>query len=87
MLKAWDDEAWETFLYFAIKDKKLFNRIIAIIKDIERDLFAGIGKCEKLKGDLQGYYSRRIDSKNRIVYRIKNDTIEIIQCGSHYGDK
>ena len=84
MIKSWDDDAWEDYLYWQTQDKKTLKRINQLLKDIDRSPFDGIGKPEQLKGDLSGYWSRRIDYSNRIVYRIKNDIIEIIQCGSHY---
>lgn len=87
MIKAWSDDAWEDFLYWQQQDKKTLKRILELIKDIDRNQYEGIGKPERLSGDLSEYWSRRIDQKNRIVYRIHNDTIQIIQCGSHYRDK
>ncbi|MCZ6155675.1 Txe/YoeB family addiction module toxin [Campylobacter ureolyticus] len=87
MLKAFTDDAWEEFCYWQKKDKKVFKRIIDLIKDIDRNQYNGIGKPERLSGNLSAYYSRRIDSKNRIVYKIENEIIKIIQCGSHYKDK
>ena len=57
------------------------------ILNIERNGYDGIGKPEKLSGNLSDYWSRRIDDANRIVYRIDNNTIKIVQCGSHYRDK
>ena len=87
MIKSWDDEAWEDYLYWQGQDKKTLKRINLLLKDIDRNGYVGIGKPEPLTGDLNGYWSRRIDSFNRIVYRIKENIIEIIQCGSHYRDK
>lgn len=87
MIKIWSDEAWEEFLYWTDKDKKTLKRIIAIIKDIDRNGNQGIGKPEKLKDNLSGYWSRRIDDKNRIVYKIEEGKIFFLQCGSHYKDK
>ena len=58
-----------------------------MIKDIDRNGYTGIGKPEPLRDDLSGYWSRRIDDTNRIVYKISADTIYIAQCGSHYRDK
>ena len=87
MNKIWQDGAWEDYLYWQKEDKKILKRINQIIKDIDRNVYDGIGKPEKLSGDLAGFWSRRIDEKNRIVYRIKNNTIEIAQRGSHYRDK
>ena len=87
MTKIWQDEAWEDYLYWQMQDKKTLKRINQLIKDIERNGYDGIGKPEPLKGDLSGFWSRRIDDKNRIVYRIRDEIIEIAQCGSHYRDK
>ena len=87
MIKAWSDEAWEEFQYWMAQDKKVMKRILKLLKDIDRNGYDGIGKPEPLTGDLAGYWSRRIDDCNRIVYRIKGDTILIAQCGSHYRDK
>lgn len=83
----WTSNAWEEFTSLQDKDRKTIKRIIKLIKDIERNGYTGIGKPEALKGDLSGLWSRRIDSKNRIVYKIDEDTVRIYQCGSHYGDK
>ncbi len=87
MIKVWQDDAWEEYLYWQNQDKKTLKRINLLLKDIERNLYEGIGKPELLTGDLSGFWSRRIDDKNRIVYRIKDNKIEIAQCGSHYKDK
>ena len=74
MNKIWQDDAWEDYLYWQKQDKKTLKRINQIIKDIERNMYEGIGKPELLAGNLAGFWSRRIDSKNRIAYRIKNRT-------------
>lgn len=87
MVKAWTDEAWEDFEYWLKQDKKTLKRILQLLKDIERNQYEGIGKPERLSGDLSVYWSRRIDECNRIVYRIEHDIIKIVQCGSHYRDK
>lgn len=87
MIKAWSDEAWEDFQYWLKNDKKILKRILLIIQDIDRNGYTGIGKPEPLKHNLSGYWSRRIDDANRIVYKIENDVIKIAQCGSHYRDK
>lgn len=87
MIKVWDDYAWEDYLYWQSKDKKTLNRINLLIKDIDRNGYDGIGKPEALTGSLKGYWNRRIDEKNRIVYRINENKIEILQCRTHYGDK
>lgn len=87
MIKAWDDFAWEDYLYWQKQDKKTLKRINNLIQDIDRNEYDGIGKPEALTGNLQGYWSRRIDEKHRLVYRIKNNRIEILQCRTHYRQK
>lgn len=87
MKKLWSDEAWEEYLYWQTQDKKTLKRINKLLQDIDRNGYNSIGKPEPLRGDLSGYWSVRIDDKNRIVFRIKADALEIWQCGSHYRDK
>ena len=87
MNKLWHDKAWVEYTVWQKEDKKTLKRINDIIKDIDRQPFTGIGKPEPLKGDKQGYWSRRIDEVNRIIYKIENEKIIIIQCGGHYNDK
>ena len=84
MKKIWTDSAWEDYLYWQTQDKKLLRRINELIKDTERQPFSGIGKPEPLRGELSGFWSRRIDDRNRLVYRLKNDTLEILSCRGHY---
>ena len=78
MKKTWTEEAWEDYLNLQ-NDKKLLKKANALLKDIERGGYEGIGKPEPLKGSLSGYWSRRIDDYNRIVYRIDGEIIEIVQ--------
>ena len=87
MIKIWDEEAWEDYLYWQTQDKKTLKRINQLIKDIDRNKYEGIGKPEPLRGNLSGYWSKRIDECNRIVYKIADSKLIIIQCGSHYRDK
>ncbi|SFB05143.1 Txe/YoeB family addiction module toxin [Selenomonas ruminantium] len=87
MIKSWSDDAWDDFCYWQKQDKKTLKRILSLIKDIDRNGYTGIGKPEPLREDLSGYWSRRIDAVNRIVYKIVDNTIYIAQCGSHYRDK
>ena len=84
MQKIWFDEAWEDYLYWQVQDKKTLKRINSLIKDAERNPFSGIGKPEPLKGSLSGFWSRRIDDANRIVYTVKGDVLIIVQCRTHY---
>lgn len=86
MIKSWSDEAWEDFEYWFAKDKKTLKRILQLLKDMDRNGYSGLGKPEPLKGNLSGYWSRRIDKYNRIVYKIEGNIIKIVQCGSHYRD-
>ena len=87
MKKSWTDSAWEDFEYWTSHDRKILKKILALLKDIDRNGYAGIGKPEPLKWNLSGYWSRRIDDDNRLVYKIENGIIKIVQCGSHYRDK
>lgn len=82
----WFEEAWLDYLYWQRQDKKTLKRVNALIKDIERDRFNGIGKPEPLKGELSGFWSRRIDEMNRLVYRVSSDVVEILSCRGHYDD-
>lgn len=84
MNKVFSDEAWEDYVYWQSQDKKTLKKINELLKDIERNGYSGIGKPEPLKHDLQGFWSRRIDDTNRLVYRIENGQIEIAQCRLHY---
>lgn len=86
MNKVWFDEAWEDYLFWQTQDKKTLKRINALIRDIERENFDGIGKPEPLKGDLSGFWSRRIDSTNHLVYRIRDGVLELLSCRGHYDD-
>jgi len=84
MNKVWSDEAWEDYLYWQVTDKKILKRINNLVKDINRSPYEGIGKPEQLKYKLQGFWSRRIDSEHRLVYRIRNNQLEIAHCRNHY---
>ena len=78
------EKAWEDYLYWQKTDKKIVNRIHALIKDIQREAFKGIGKPEPLKHALSGYWSRRINDEHRIVYKIVDSAILIAQLRYHY---
>ena len=87
MIKEWSDEAWEEFLEQVKKDRNFLKRIEKILKDIERNgALNGIGKPEKLTNNLTGLYSRRINDKDRLVYKLEDDYIVILQCKGHYSD-
>lgn len=82
MIKAWDDDAWEDYLYWQSQNKKTLKRINTLLHDIDRnDMAEGIGKPEPLRGNLSGWWSRRIDDANRIVYRIQDNRIESSSAG------
>lgn len=68
----------------SLRIKKTLKRVNQLIKDAERDPFSGIGKPEPLKGDLSGFWSRRIDDTNRLVYRVNGNLLEILSCRGHY---
>ena len=80
----WEESAWQEYLYWQTQDKKTLKRLNNIIKDIQRDCYNGIGKPEPLKENLSGWWSRRIDESNRIVYKQENNNIIIASCKSHY---
>ena len=80
------EDAWSDYLYWQTQDKKMLKRINQLLQDIERNVYSGLGKPEPLRGNLSGFWSRRIDDEHRIVYRISEDRVEIIQCRGHYDD-
>ena len=84
MKKIWFDEAREDYLFWQTQDKKTLRRINLLLRDIERGGFEGLGKPEPLRGDLSGFWNRRIDDTNRLVYRIAGDILEILSCKGHY---
>ena len=84
MRKIWSDEAWEDYLDWQMQDKKTLRRINLLIKDAERNPYTGLGKPEPFRGDLSGFWSRRIDDKNRLIYRFSSDFLEIASCKGHY---
>jgi len=83
-LITWTDEAWSDYVYWQGQDKKTLKRINKLIKDIQRSPFKGIGKPEPLKENLSGFWSRRIDDTNRLVYIKDDKQLTIISCRYHY---
>lgn len=79
-----DSDAWEDFLFWLASDRKTARRIVRLIAEIQRDPFAGIGKPEPLKGELSGYWSRRIDDQHRLVYRADANELKILKARYHY---
>ena len=84
-LLAWTPEAWSDYLYWQGPDRKTLKRINQLVLATQREPFAGIGKPEQLKGNLTGFWSRRIDEANRLVYAIDGNRLTIISCRYHYG--
>ena len=80
----WTREAWSDYVYWQTQDKKTPKRINKIVLDTLRSPFEGIGKPEPLKENLSGFWSRRIDGSNRLVYAVDKDQITIISCRYHY---
>jgi toxin YoeB len=79
-----ENEAFQQFTEWADQDKKIHDRIIALINDIRRNPFRGIGKPEPLKYDLKGWWSRRITDEHRLVYRVTEDSVTVLSCYGHY---
>lgn len=78
------EESWEDYLYWQKTDKKTLTRINELLRDISRTPFSGIGKPEPLKHKYKGFWSRRITDEHRLIYRIKDDEIQIAKCRFHY---
>ena len=76
--------AWAEYTALLNEDRALVKRINQLIAAVERDRFSGIGKPEPLKHQLSGYWSRRINEEHRLVYRVEDDTLTIVQCRYHY---
>lgn len=83
----WEDRAWDDYLYWQTQDRKTLKRINALIRDIQRSPYDGIGKPEPLLHDMSGWWSRRIDECNRIVYYVEAGVIHLMACRGHYDDK
>ena len=82
----WEETAWDDYCAWQLEDKKTLKRINALLKDIQRESYDGIGKPEPLRGNLSGWWSRRIDDTNRIVYREKDGAIIIASVRGHYDE-
>ena len=87
---AFDQHGWDDFLYWSETDKQTFKKLKRLINETSRTPFSGIGKPEPLKGDWSGFWSRRIDQRHRLVYRVSGEgdlqTLEIAVCRTHYGE-
>jgi toxin YoeB len=81
---AWTNEAWEGYLYWQSQDKKTLKRINKLLADTKKQPFEGLGKPESLRENLSGFWSRRIDDTNRLVYAVDDNHVTIISCRYHY---
>ena len=81
---AWTNDSWSDYVYWQGQDKKTLKRINKLITDTKRSPFEGMGKPEALKENLSGFWSRRIDESNRLVYAVTDSHITIISCRYHY---
>ena len=84
MILMWAEHAWDDYLYWQEVDKKKVKRINELIKDIKRSPFEGIGDPEPLKHNWSGYWSRRIDKEHRLVYKVDDSGLSLVQCRFHY---
>lgn len=80
----WSDNAWGDYLYWQENDKKMVKRVNSLIKDINKTPFTGLGKPEPLKHNWSGYWSRRINHSDRLIYKIQGEDILIAQVRFHY---
>lgn len=87
MHKVFADTGWEDYFYWQTGDRKTLKKLNQLMNDIDRNGNAGIGKPEPLSGNLSGYWSRRINDKDRLIYRIDENNIYVLACRYHYGDK
>ena len=85
--KVFTDNAWEDYLYWQGHDRKTLRKVNALIEDAARNGNEGLGKPERLSGDLAGYWSRRINDKDRLIYQVTDSNVIILACRTHYGDR
>ncbi|GAB5055363.1 Txe/YoeB family addiction module toxin [Pediococcus parvulus] len=84
MIKSWYGDAWNDYVKWQTEDNKALKKINSLIKDIERHGSKGLGKSEILKSNYSGWYSKKLDKKNRLVYKIKDNILYIAECKNHY---
>lgn len=88
MSKLFSNDAWDEYQFLIERDKKLLRKLNSLLNDIERNGNSGLGHPEPLKHSMSGWWSREVDKKNRLIYRLMDDgRIEIMQCMGHYDDK
>jgi len=86
MIVAFLPDGWEDYIFWQDTDRKALQKINKLIKECQRTPFDGSGQPEALRKNLAGWWSRRIDQKHRLIYRIHGEILEIAQCRFHYGD-
>ncbi len=84
MIVAFTERGWKHYLHWQTPDKSILRKINALISHSQRHPYEGIGKPEPLKNDLSGFWSRRIDREHRLVYRVRDGELEIVQCRYYY---
>jgi toxin YoeB len=87
MKKVWNDRAWEDYLYWQKQDKRTIRKINDLIRSIERTEGKPLGQSERLKGELSGVCSSKIDEKNRLLWFLADGVLEILSCRGHYSDR
>jgi toxin YoeB len=80
------EESWEDYLFWVRTDRKMLERLNVLLKDISRSPYSGIGKPEPLKYKYKGYWSRRIDLRHRLIYRVEGEEIRVAKCRFHYDE-
>jgi len=80
----WDKSAWDDYMYWIETDKKIMPKVNSLIKECQRTPFSGSGNPEPLKQNLKGFWSRRINSEHRLIYRVEENVLFIAQCRYHY---
>ena len=85
MIISWAEKAWDDYLYWQRTDKKMLKRINTLMQAITREPFNGLGDPEPLRHNWSGYWSRRIDREHRLVYKVVEGAIVVVQCRYHYG--
>ena len=87
MNKLFTENGWSDYVYWETEDRKTLRRINRLLEDISRNRNKGIGKAEPLRGDLSGFWNRRINDKDRLVYKVEEDNIIVLSCRYHYTDR
>lgn len=87
MNSVFTENGWKDYVYWQTEDRKTLRKINSLLEDIKRNGNEGIGKPEALSGGLVGFWSRRINDKDRLIYKIDGENVYILACRFHYGDK